>query len=725
MKPIVGTSNCIVDVNLSTGAVTRFQVSQEERQLYLGGKGLGLALLNQRMDRGINPLGAENILAFVMSVFMGTDAPCSDTFSAVTKSPLTGLMLHSACEGPFGVACKTAGYDGVLVRGRASGPVVIVIDPNQVRIEDGSVLWGLDIHDAQQRMALDGKAGAVTIGPAGENQVRIANAASGDCYFGRGGLGAVMGSKNLKAILARGDAYSIVPANPKQFAKTRASTRISNCKTELNSDDCHCLGMLEPDQINFFNAHCKRLGLDCVSAAAVLAWCRRAAENGLIDTTIKVDTPGGIAFVLESMAYRQEFGDQMASGVHDLASQYGGGEFAFQVKGLEIAERNTQKSWGQGLAYAVANGGDCQVADAMAALEVELGVLNPYSLHGKAGWVKFFEDFYQALTAMVSCPQSISAHLLESPIIKYTPNWLLKGLMYYPWVAAPIVMDAGVYAKPWRLVTGLKLNRWQMLKTGARIHVLERAMNNGEGISRKDDTLPKWFSALGHTNENKPPAAWLPPMIDAYYRLRGYDLRGIPRSPTLKRLDISLKQPLTGDSRLANFKMASPGPCRMKRLYLSLMFWFMGRAIEAAFKMDLQVRQLFESVSSGMTFALCVAPDGPAMVVAKDKKGKVRYLDANISDRHIDLTLTIKNIEAAMLLFTFREAIATAIARDRLIVSGDIPTASIVVRVLERVEVYLLPKALAILSVRRYPELRPLRKMVVRGMIYLRALAGI
>jgi hypothetical protein len=297
--------------------------------------------------------------------------------------------------------------------------------------------------------------------------------------------------------------------------------------------------------------------------------------------------------------------------------------------------------------------------------------------------------------------------------------------MSYPLVVVPMIMDAGIYAKLWRSVTGLKLNRWQMLKTGARIQVLERAMNIGQGISRKDDTLPKWFCTLVHSNDKEKHEAWLPSMLDRYYRLRGYDLRGIPTQATLKRLNISLSRPLTSDPRLAYFKMVLPGSSPMKRFYLSFMFWFMGRSIEAAFKTDRQVRQLLDSVSKGMTFALSVAPDGPAMVLRKDKKGKVRYLDANLNDRQIDLTLTIKNISSAMLLFTFREAIVTAIARDRLIVSGDIPTACIIVRVLERVEFYLLPKALATLSVRRYPKLSMLRKIVVRVVIYLRAMAGI
>jgi aldehyde:ferredoxin oxidoreductase len=377
MKPIVGISNWIVDINLSTGSVTSFQVSEKIRQLYLGGKGLGLELLNARMDPGIDPLGEKNVLAFIMSAFTGTDALCSDGFSVVTKSPLTGLMLHSACRGPFGLACKTTGYDGVLVRGKAPGPVVIVLDPNHVRIEDGSLNWGLDIHDAQQQIAPDGKAGVLAIGPAGENQVRIANAASGDCFFGRGGLGAAMGAKNLKAIVARGGDYGIVPADPKRFAKIRHKARTFFSKAMVVTDESFVSDFMTPDLFTTFNAQCNRLGLDGVSASAVLRWCRRAEENGLIDTSINISSTRGITSILEDMAYRRGFGDVMGGGVLGLAMQYGGEEFAFQVKGLEMTRRDFRKTWGQGLAYAVANGGDCHVADAMVALEVERGVLPP------------------------------------------------------------------------------------------------------------------------------------------------------------------------------------------------------------------------------------------------------------------------------------------------------------------------------------------------------------
>ena len=85
MKTIVGTSNRILQINLSTGRVAEFQVNADDRQRFLGGKGLGLKLLYDHMDRGVDPLGEENCLAFMMGVLMGTGAPCTGRFSAITK----------------------------------------------------------------------------------------------------------------------------------------------------------------------------------------------------------------------------------------------------------------------------------------------------------------------------------------------------------------------------------------------------------------------------------------------------------------------------------------------------------------------------------------------------------------------------------------------------------------------------------------------------------------
>ena len=96
MKEINGTSNRILEVNLTTRTVKEFSVTEEERRMYLGGKGLGLKYLFDRMDPGIDSLCEYNILAFMMGVLMGTNAPCSGRFATVTKSPLTGIMLSSS-----------------------------------------------------------------------------------------------------------------------------------------------------------------------------------------------------------------------------------------------------------------------------------------------------------------------------------------------------------------------------------------------------------------------------------------------------------------------------------------------------------------------------------------------------------------------------------------------------------------------------------------------------
>ncbi|MCU0595439.1 MAG: aldehyde ferredoxin oxidoreductase, partial [Desulfobacterota bacterium] len=220
MKEIIGTSNRALEVDLTRNKVDIYEVKPRERRLYLGGKGLGLKLLYDRLPPGTDPLGEQNILAFMPGVLMGTGAPCSGRFAAVTKSPLTGIMVASSCGGPFGMALKTAGWDGLLVRGKAVKPTYLLINSEGVEFRDAGELWGLDTVETQKRLE-DKKAGMLVIGPAGENLVRFANIATGDRFLGRGGMGAVMGSKNLKAIVALGGACKILPADREAFDRLK------------------------------------------------------------------------------------------------------------------------------------------------------------------------------------------------------------------------------------------------------------------------------------------------------------------------------------------------------------------------------------------------------------------------------------------------------------------------------------------------------------------------
>ncbi len=220
MDEIIGCGNRILYIDLTGKTWELFEVTEADRRMYLGGKGLGLKLLFDRLKPGIDPLGPDNLIAVMPGVIMGSGGPCSGRFAAVTKSPLTGIMASSSCGGPFGMQLKTAGYDGLIIRGRSDLPCTIHLGHDSVEFKDAVHLWGLDAMAAQEKI-VEKSAAALVIGPAGENQVRFATVSSGHRVLGRGGFGAVMGSKNLKGVVARGGQVKIVPANVKQFSKLK------------------------------------------------------------------------------------------------------------------------------------------------------------------------------------------------------------------------------------------------------------------------------------------------------------------------------------------------------------------------------------------------------------------------------------------------------------------------------------------------------------------------
>ncbi len=222
MQEVIGSNNRVLEIDLTNKKFHESSIEKKDRDMYLGGKGMGLKLLYDRIEPGIDPLGEKNIIAFTMGVLMGTGAPCSGRFEAVTKSPLTGIFCSASCGGPFGMALKTSGWDAVIISGRANAPIYLVIDSRGVQFKPAKGIWGKDTEAAQVALLKEGS-GALAIGPAGENLVHYANIASGHRFLGRGGMGAVLGSKNLKGIVAKGGEVKIIPANKKKF--TRSSKR--------------------------------------------------------------------------------------------------------------------------------------------------------------------------------------------------------------------------------------------------------------------------------------------------------------------------------------------------------------------------------------------------------------------------------------------------------------------------------------------------------------------
>ena len=175
---------------------------------------------------------------------------------------------------------------------------------------------------------------------------------------------------------------------------------------------------------------------------------------------------------------------------------------------------------------------------------------------------------------------------------------------------------------------------------------------------------------------------------------------------------------------MVSYREVTPGGKPFKRAYVAVMLWFVGRAIQAAARVDRAVKKEFDDVPDGFTFCLGVEPRGPFMIVGKNKTGRVKYLGWNREGKEIDLSMKIKNLEAAILLFTFQESDALSSCRNRIILDGDIPAACAMMRVIDIVEVYLLPRMIARLAIKRYPNWSFKRKYLGRIRLYFLSILG-
>ncbi|MFA6451574.1 MAG: aldehyde ferredoxin oxidoreductase family protein [bacterium] len=209
---MAGYWNKIIEVDLTAKTIKESKVADDDFQKYVGGSGIGAKMLFERLNPGLDPLAPENPLIIMTGPLTGSRFPGSVTRFGVTgRSPLTGLFGEASCGGNFGVSLKRCGFDGIIVTGASETPVMLEIGENSFELKDASDLWGKDTYEVDellnQRAIEAGNKGPAVfcIGPAGENLVKFANIMNGDGNAaGRCGLGALMGSKKLKAITARG-----------------------------------------------------------------------------------------------------------------------------------------------------------------------------------------------------------------------------------------------------------------------------------------------------------------------------------------------------------------------------------------------------------------------------------------------------------------------------------------------------------------------------------------
>jgi aldehyde:ferredoxin oxidoreductase len=202
-----GWMGSVLRVNLTDGKITKEPLDRELACQYVGGRGLNLKLLYDEVKPMIDPFGPENKVIFGVGPACGTLVPSNQRWTVTTKSPLSGFIGDGNCGGTLGIGFKYAGYDIIIIEGKSDRPLYLWIDDDHVQLRDAAHLWGKKTTETE--MAIRREIGSsnvhiASIGPAGENLVRFAAVMSECRAVGRCGIGAVLGSKRLKAIVARG-----------------------------------------------------------------------------------------------------------------------------------------------------------------------------------------------------------------------------------------------------------------------------------------------------------------------------------------------------------------------------------------------------------------------------------------------------------------------------------------------------------------------------------------
>jgi aldehyde:ferredoxin oxidoreductase len=218
MPTIPGYHSAYLRVDLTTEIAARVPLDENRLRQFLGGSGLGVDILLSEGAAEADPLSPQAAIAFVFSPLVGSPLTTSAKFAVVSKSPLTERINDSLASSGFAIAGKKTGHDAILLTGKAKTPSLVIIDDDTIRLEPADDLWGLTNEAAQARLRerLGPEFQVATIGPAGEQLVRYATISHDGRHAGRGGSGAVLGAKNVKAIAVRGT-HRVEWAHPKEL----------------------------------------------------------------------------------------------------------------------------------------------------------------------------------------------------------------------------------------------------------------------------------------------------------------------------------------------------------------------------------------------------------------------------------------------------------------------------------------------------------------------------
>jgi aldehyde:ferredoxin oxidoreductase len=554
-----GYAGKILRINLSTFKISKQVIPEDFYHKYMGGNGFGARLLYTELNPGINPLSSENVLIFTTGPLNGTMIPMASKFCAVSKSPLTGTFMDGFCSGRLGCELKYGGYDIIVIEGKADKPIYLFIDDDILQVRDAAHLWGMDTIKTQaiiKEELKDKSIPVACIGPAGENLVRYACIITEHRAFGSGGLGAVMGSKNLKAIAVRGT--GLIPVSD----TTQLEKFVQNMMEKTSTDPvAQVLSKYGTAVLTSVLQHTGALPTKNWQTG-VFSESSAISAEALIDKYSRKNLscfsciiPCGHYSVIEEGPYRGTitngpefqtigvFGSLIGNNRLDtiiladrLCDEYGIGQIsagvciAFAMECYEhgmITKRDTDGielrfgnykavpellrkiTYREGIGDILAEGvkkasttfGKGTEDYAIHVKGMEMSCFCPRVLKTQAiGFaVASKGPSHNEVRITAECGGLISAESLQGSL-----GYLAKELMDWSAIAnsliwclsAERILDIRLSDKVsemLKITTGFDFTKTDLVKIAERIHCMERAFNLREGFGRKDDTLPKRF----------------------------------------------------------------------------------------------------------------------------------------------------------------------------------------------------------------------------------------
>jgi len=591
----------VLRINLTTGSISREQVNEKTAKEFVGGRGYGTKILYDELPKGTDPLSPENKLLFVNGPLTGQAAPAAGRYMVITKSPLTGTVASSNSGGFWGAELAKAGWFMIILEGKAEKPSYIWIKDDQVEIRDASSLWGLNSHEATDNLLKqvgEPQARVACIGPAGEKGALLAAIMNDkNRAAGRSGVGAVMGSKNLKALVVRGSSRPS-PENAGEMQSLLKSSLEKIKANPVTSQGLPAYGTaVLVNILNQLGAYPYKNWASSHMANADLQSGETLAQNFLIKKYACFGCPIGCGRITkvgerhgEGPEYETIFAFGVCCGVEPLepiieanylCNEYGLDTISAGVTlaaAMELYEKGSisKEELEGGPELRFGNG------EAITYWTKKMGLLEGFGKKLAQGSWRLCESYGHPEISMSVKKQEMPAYdgraiqgiglnyatsnrggchvrgytispevlglpeKLDPVEIENKPLWVKifqdltaaidsSGMCLF----TSFALGAEDYAAFLKAATGFDYDADAVLQAGERTWNLERLFNLREGIQPKEDTLPeRLLKEPIPDGPSKGMVSRLPEMLPEYYKLRGWSEEGLPTREKLDSLGL-------------------------------------------------------------------------------------------------------------------------------------------------------------------------------------------